>query len=291
MTFEDCMRLAKAAEDAGDGDEALGCYGKALELDPSQAEAWLGKARAIGLLSPWTNLRVSDLHAVLTLAIDSVPAERKGEVRAAAAALLRKLAVAHHEKSKRRLDDYVSAHGEWRRHLERCASAVRALEQAHALDPADPVALEKIIEVCSAQIAGVVYNDVGDYQIVTQRRHGVSQEYEAELRAKIADCAAQLRSLRPDYVPPKIEKAELDHESTCFVATAAMGDPRHPDVVAIRGWRDETLARAAAGRALIRIYEVVGPEAARALRRSPLLRALSRALLVRPLAALLRRLS
>jgi hypothetical protein len=291
MTFKDRMRLAKAAEGAGKADQAYQEYCQALALDPTQVEAWLGKARTIGLRASWRELPLDDISAALAGAVEHAPPGREREVRAAAAALLRDVAIAHQQRSTQRLDDYVSARGEWRGYLERCVSVVRALEHAHALDPTDPVALEKIVEVCAGQIEGVVYNDVGDYQIVTQRRHGITQGYEAELRQKIADCAAKLRALRPGYVAPQVKKRELDEKGACFVVTAAMGDAHHPDVVAIRRWRDETLARTAAGRLLMEAYQVVGPGAARVVRRSPALRRLSRALLVRPLAAALRKLA
>lgn len=49
----------------------------------------------------------------------------------------------------------------------------------------------------------------------------------------------------------------------CFVATAAYGDPRHPDVVALRAFRDNILVRYRAGRAFIRFYWTVGPAMAR----------------------------
>ena len=49
----------------------------------------------------------------------------------------------------------------------------------------------------------------------------------------------------------------------CFVATAAYGGRSHPDVRALRRFRDEVLVRHAAGRAFIRVYRVVGPKLAR----------------------------
>ena len=48
----------------------------------------------------------------------------------------------------------------------------------------------------------------------------------------------------------------------CFVATAAYGGRSHPDVRALRRFRDEVLVRHAAGRAFIRVYRVVGPKLA-----------------------------
>lgn len=49
----------------------------------------------------------------------------------------------------------------------------------------------------------------------------------------------------------------------CFVATAAYGSRTHPDVVALRGFRDEVLVRHAAGRAFVAVYRVLGPRMAR----------------------------
>lgn len=50
---------------------------------------------------------------------------------------------------------------------------------------------------------------------------------------------------------------------SCFVATAAYGDRRHPDVVTLRRFRDQVLVRYSAGRAFIRFYWLVGPQLAR----------------------------
>jgi hypothetical protein len=62
----------------------------------------------------------------------------------------------------------------------------------------------------------------------------------------------------------------------CFVATAVYEDPWHRDVVALRAWRDGTLAagglRGAAMGALVAVYGAVGPVAARATARAPWVR-------------------
>lgn len=55
-------------------------------------------------------------------------------------------------------------------------------------------------------------------------------------------------------------------DGTCFVATAAYGSPSHPDVVALRAFRDNVLAKTAAGRAFISVYWRVGPKLARITR-------------------------
>lgn len=56
---------------------------------------------------------------------------------------------------------------------------------------------------------------------------------------------------------------EFVASSTCFVASAAYRDRLHPDVVALRVYREEILRKSAAGRGFIRFYWWIGPKLAR----------------------------
>lgn len=67
---------------------------------------------------------------------------------------------------------------------------------------------------------------------------------------------------------PKDEEEESDG-GTCFVATAAYGDPSHPDVVFLRAFRDQWLVHRVWGRAFIAFYWRVGPKIAGSVRRRP----------------------
>ena len=75
---------------------------------------------------------------------------------------------------------------------------------------------------------------------------------------------------------------------TCFVATAAYGSHCHPDVVALRRFRDDVLQHNPFGRAFIRAYWTVGPFIARAVEPFPMLRAAAR-LLINPVVKIARR--
>jgi hypothetical protein len=77
--------------------------------------------------------------------------------------------------------------------------------------------------------------------------------------------------------------------SPCFVATAAYGSPLAPRVGALRRLRDRHLRNHALGRALVRVYETVGPVAADAIRGHETRRAIVRAALD-PIVALAERL-
>lgn len=73
----------------------------------------------------------------------------------------------------------------------------------------------------------------------------------------------------------------------CFIATAAMGQDA-PEVATLRAFRANRLAPRRVGRAFIRVYDTGSPPLARVIARSPLLRSVTRAVLVRPAAFLAR---
>jgi hypothetical protein len=86
-----------------------------------------------------------------------------------------------------------------------------------------------------------------------------------------------------EYLTPEIEFTTV---SPCFVATAAYGTPLADDIRVLRRFRDRHLSNHAAGRAVVALYETVGPRLAAQLRGRARLRTWTRAAL-RPLIALL----
>lgn len=96
----------------------------------------------------------------------------------------------------------------------------------------------------------------------------------------------------PEEAPPPAETDGRDRDDErdgsggdCFVATAAHGGRAHPDVTALRRFRDEVLVRHAAGRAFVRCYWLVGPRLARLVRHDGPSGGLARGL-IRPVARL-----
>jgi hypothetical protein len=71
-------------------------------------------------------------------------------------------------------------------------------------------------------------------------------------------------------------RIESKSGATCFVATAAYGDWRHPDVEYLRWFRDNVLATSIAGRGFMRVYWVVGPHLAKLVAPHSMVRAVAR---------------
>lgn len=78
---------------------------------------------------------------------------------------------------------------------------------------------------------------------------------------------------------PDEGKGDGKPDLTCFVATAAFGDAGHPDVTALRRFRDEVLVTHPVGRDFIRLYWRIGPVLARICARLPAARVLARILI------------
>jgi len=87
----------------------------------------------------------------------------------------------------------------------------------------------------------------------------------------------------PERVGPEAQ-ALIDQASSCFVATAACGDPDAWEVASLRALRDTHLRRTGPGRLLIGAYARLSPPVAGAIGRHPTLRRLARRLVVAPLA-------
>jgi hypothetical protein len=72
---------------------------------------------------------------------------------------------------------------------------------------------------------------------------------------------------------------EIKEDFNCFVATAAYGDPSHPDVEVLRRFRDRYLMKSRLGQDLVRLYYRYSPPVAKFVAKYPFLRAVSRAAL------------
>jgi len=67
-------------------------------------------------------------------------------------------------------------------------------------------------------------------------------------------------------------RIESKSGATCFVASVAYDDPNHPDVMFLRGFRDDVLSKSAKGQAFIAWYWKNGPKLARIVGKSSVLR-------------------
>jgi len=72
-------------------------------------------------------------------------------------------------------------------------------------------------------------------------------------------------------------------KSGCFIATAVLGNPLHPDVLLLKNFRDDYLFKIFIGRFFIQIYYLLSPPIAKIISRSFFLRWLVRKYFINPI--------
>lgn len=80
----------------------------------------------------------------------------------------------------------------------------------------------------------------------------------------------------------RLSSDELEKESDCFIATAALGTPTHVHLRHLRTFRDQNLSNTVWGRSFVAWYYRRGPAMASSIRGRRGRRALARWLVVRP---------
>jgi hypothetical protein len=88
---------------------------------------------------------------------------------------------------------------------------------------------------------------------------------------------------------PQVATAQpTKSESSCFIATACYGSAEHPDVAALRRWRDDVLLRHFLGRTFVRAYYRLSPPIADYLKERKRLAGSVRLAILRPVATIAR---
>lgn len=271
------MQLAKTAEAGSNNHEAYGFYTKILEVDSSNYEAWLGRARTAGWTSTLAQIRISEVLSSMEKAIECAPKEKIDETREYCASTLHRLVYNIYMMARKHLVEFAALDKTWSEYLENCCSLIDALERAHTYDPRNASVVDYIIFLCKDNIEGFPYRDRNNVYNV----HEITSQYEESLRAKMGFYVAKAQALNPDYFAPEIKRPR----SPCFVATATMGDSGQAEVEILRQFNNQVLKRSLLGRGFIWIYWRVGPTLARFIDKSALLRTLVRIAIVNPAAS------
>lgn len=92
---ENLLKLALTAEKARNNQEAYNYFTKALEYEPNNYIALLGKAASAGRLSTTSNLRLEELTKGIESAVEIAPTNKKEEIEKQAAELISEVCTNH----------------------------------------------------------------------------------------------------------------------------------------------------------------------------------------------------
>lgn len=276
------LGLARTAMVGGNQSEALTYFNRVLELDPSCSEAWIGKGKAAGWQSTMANIRLNESLIAFNHGVATAPEEHKDAVTKEAVEEINKIVAALYALARQHLEEFASLDNTWVAYLGQVSQMLEALEQARTWDPLNRTTLDNIVHLCKDNIEGYSYRDFHNMPAA----HGISESYEALLRQRMNEAVEAIRSIDASYSAPQVEKKTAD---ACFVVTASMGNPDHPDVVLLRRFRDDWIRERTWGEGFIVTYYRVGPKLAAVIERSEALKRVSRLMIVAPAVRIARR--
>ena len=282
-TLNNYLGLARTALRAGNNSEAEQYFNRVLEIDPAISEAWVGKGKAAAWQSSLANIRLSEMEVAFSHAIATASDPERKDVVDTCVDEMNSLVAALYDVARTQMLEYVALDKSWIEYLTQVSQLIAGLDAALSWDDSNQTTLKNIVHLCKDNIEGVAYRDQFDNDMA--KAWHLSPQYEAEIRAKLELASAKLRALDSTYSPPVLNKQKAD---ACFVVTATMGSPDHPDVTTLRLFRDHELTRRPLGRLFIEWYSTYGPMLAGLIADRPLLRKASRFLVVRPAAAFAR---
>lgn len=204
MTTENWMLLARTAAEANNQQEAYTYYTKVLETDPTNFDAWFGKASAAGWLSTLANLRLQEMLSILQMAISVAPEDKREDAKILAADLINRVSVAVFQLAKKHILEYPSLEAWNTGYSQHCGQVLVALEAAHNYAPNDKQIMENIVAIASDFAQGLEWYDKFDTNLRTVIL--VTPEIEETLKSSIEIYTAKIRNIDPAYQPPVIIK-------------------------------------------------------------------------------------
>lgn len=271
------LGMAKTAMLGGNNEEALGYFNRVLEIDPTVSEAWMGKGKAAAWQSNLINIRLPEALIAFNHAIANADEPHKQSVTTEAVGEVNSVVSAIYGIARNHMVEFDNLDNLWSSYLNQVAQLLDALEEARKWKPDDRITLDNIVHLCRDNIEGYSYRD--RFNNNAPAAHAISPQYETFLRERMDQAVEAIRVSDPTYAAPAIEKKKAD---ACFVVTATMGDFNHPDVVLLRQFRDDWIAKQYGGKSFIAAYYLIGPLIAKLIHKSGHLRGLSYLLIVRP---------
>lgn len=192
------MKLAKAAEDAGNHEEAYAFYGKVLEVESGNAEAWLGRAIAAGWGSNLRHDRLGEMASGIEQAIVHADETEQEALKRRGSIAVAEVVLGYFKLSASHTREFITVDSAWPEHVERCVSMIAAMKKAISWTPADRGLLDGALAIVDSLLKGVEYpkGEFGDGYAYLN----VPPSMRPDLERVRADLIARIRALDPTFV-------------------------------------------------------------------------------------------
>lgn len=269
---ENLLKLASAALESVNGDEAYSYANRALEVDPNNANAWLVKMKAVGLTAILKDLKVLDVIKAGNQAIKLSNNEMAIEV--------------YEYYLNKMLNDLKFCMGQLQdtADIKRLFEAncqlnfMNASQQTLQSDVICELILNQVdlvvklrdmvpdsVVSANAEITRLVGEVAKQWVYYTKAVNDRFNVYALKLNdetvAKYRNTLSRIKQGLPEGTSDPISEEEISNPSKgpCYVATAVYGSYDCPEVWTLRRFRDNTLAETWYGRAFIRTYYAISP--------------------------------
>ena len=144
---EQLAMLARAADDAGNYDEAYAYWTRVLEADPDNPDAWLGKALAAGWQSKLGRLRFAETVQGCDKALRLSSPDQHEAMAERAKDEIKSMVLGYYKMAVEHFEEFRTVSGTRDEHIERCTALYGLLQAAERYVPNDPMVTRISISV------------------------------------------------------------------------------------------------------------------------------------------------
>jgi tetratricopeptide (TPR) repeat protein len=196
------IQLAQAAEASGNHEEAYEYWTRALEVDPTNASAWIGKAISAGWQSNLIQDRLSEMTAGIDQALNYSDKEREGLAEEASHRIV-EVVQAYYGLSIDHTMEFITVDTSWPEHIERSLSMLEAMSKAIELAPGDLHVKTETLAIVEALLKGIEYPK-GEFSEGFEYLN-VPPDLRPRLESSRIDLVAKIKVQDPTYVPKDVK--------------------------------------------------------------------------------------
>lgn len=266
------VQLAKDAIDSVNGEEAYSYSNRALETDPSNADAWLIKMEAVGLMATLGDLKVLDVIYAGKKAIELSNKEFEKEVyvyyltkclndlKFCMTQLQDTQTIKELYEANCQLSPFSASEKTLQSDgiLDMVLTQVDMVVKLRTMVPDNYVSNDEEITHLVGEVAKqwVYYTNA-----VNSRFNVYGMKINDETIAKYRGILNDIKKGLPEEKQDVIGEENISNPSSgpCYVATAVYGSYNCPQVWTLRRFRDNTLDASWYGRAFIKSYYAISP--------------------------------
>jgi hypothetical protein len=202
-TIPNLLKLARAAAQSSNYQEAYDYFTRVLELDAGNSESWTGKAEAAGRMSGQSTFRMPEMINYFRNALEVAPEDQRTQIRHEAAQVICRITCDDYMKMRSALSGAFWQRATWIFYLNRVRAIIQVLEDANRLIQNNTSLLKTLIWVCDDNSSRVYSQDRFGKRI---RGPEFDSRWREEINAKKTKYTQELDSLNRPAALAKIEE-------------------------------------------------------------------------------------